>query len=66
MATARHDELSDVDKEILECEALRACGDPVMAKRLVAAWYWRETRRRGEDRHRTTIVPEPEIPPCEP
>lgn len=44
MAGSHHDELSDTDKEMLECEALKACGDPETAKRLVAAWYRVETR----------------------
>lgn len=62
----QRDELSDTEKEILECEALKACGDPAMAKRLVAAWFWRETRHHGEDRNRVIITPRPEVPPCEP
>jgi hypothetical protein len=59
------EELSDTEKEMLECEALKACGDPAMAKRLVAAWYWRDTRRHGADGHRVIVPPEREIPACD-
>jgi hypothetical protein len=51
---------------VWEVEALAECDDPELAKRLTAARYWRETRRPDEHCCRTTIVPEPEIPPCEP
>lgn len=65
MAAPQHDELSDTDKEMLECEALKACGDVAMAHRLVAAWFWCETRHHGEDRNRVIRASAGEVPPCD-
>lgn len=62
MAEPQRDELSDIDKEMLECQALQACGDVEMARRLVAARYWVESRRPGADGHRVLIAPESEVP----
>jgi hypothetical protein len=62
MATARPDALSDAEKEMLECAALEKCGDPVMAKRLVALRWWAEGH--GYTKRRVIAVPESEVPPC--
>jgi hypothetical protein len=56
------DELSDTEKAILECLALKACGEPEQAKRLVAVRIW--ARDRGWDGQRTILVPVSEVPPC--
>lgn len=56
------DTLSDAEKDILECLALKACGDPVTAKRLVAMRFWAEGH--GCTKRRVIAVPASEIPPC--
>lgn len=57
--------LEERARDIWECEALLACDDPVIAKRLTAIRYWLETRRPGANGARVIRPGAGEAWPCE-